>query len=172
MIFIGTHVRKFNTFTSSLFFSQSLFSIVVFFIEKLEGTQTFPMTRGLMITYLCWPGPRNPSPFLQCFEDLFGISPRACLLYGLENQARYTHFSLQCALGLAKVCCSINTKFRLIETTYDEFLEYHWNLKSFQPIVILWKVLYSSSRTIATLYEGDKVSKASFITSSAMVFAI
>ena len=81
-------------------------------------------------------------------------------------------FSLQCALGLARVCCSINTKPRLIETTYDEFLEYHWNFKSFQPIIILWKVLYSSSRTIATLYEGDKVSKASFITSSAMVFAI
>ena len=55
---------------------------------------------------------------------------------------------------------------------YDEFLKYHWNLKSFQSIIILWKFLYSSSRTIATLNKRDKVSKASFITSSAMVFAI
>ena len=126
-------MRKFNTFTSSLFFSESLFSIVVFFIEKLEGTQTFPMTRGLMITYLCWPGPRNPSPFLQCFEDLFGISSRACLLYGLENQARYTHFSLQCDLCLARVCFSKITKPGLIETTSDEFIKYHGNLNPSSP---------------------------------------
>ena len=34
--------------------------------------------------YLCWPVPRSLSPFLQWFEDLFGISPCACLIMDLK----------------------------------------------------------------------------------------
>ena len=48
----------------------------------MEGTQTFLMT--IAFPYLCWPVPRSPSPFLQWFENLFVISPCACLIMDLK----------------------------------------------------------------------------------------
>ena len=163
-------MRKLNTFTSSLFFSESLFFNCSFFHRETGRDANFPNDKRIHISVLAWT--QKSIPFsAMLWGSVWDISACLFTLWTWKSSS-VCSFSLQCALGLARVCCSINTKPRLIETTSDEFLKYHWNFKSFQPIIILWKVLYSSSRTIATLYEGDKVSKASFITSSAMVFAI
>ena len=74
-------------------------------------------------------------------------------------------FSLQCALGHKHEVQTDRNCTRWISRVSLKFkiLPVHNN-----PL----KFLYSSSRTISTLYNRDKVSKASFITSSAMVFAI